>query len=132
VLTSGRRFVALKLVAPPPHPGSLSRGLRMDALHETEPTDTKTTYKTSKQVQAWFLKRSRDRWKNKARQNNAELKRLRQRVADVEASRAHWRAQAESARHDIERLRPAMAEPQGRLDPLAGDASPKKSTPFPA
>ena len=100
----------------------------MDGPTGTEPTDDKTTYKTSKQVQAWFLKRSRDRWKQKAGRNNAELKRLRQRVADLEASRAHWRQQAEDARQEVERLRPAMA----RLERQADDASQKKRTPSPA
>ena len=104
----------------------------MDGPTGTEQDDSKTTYKTSKQVQAWFLKRSRDRWKKKARQNNAELKRLRQRVADVDASRAHWREQAESARQEIERLQPAMAELQARLDQQAEDASQKKGMPSPA
>jgi predicted nucleic acid-binding Zn-ribbon protein len=104
----------------------------MDGPTGTEPTDGKTTYTTSKQVQAWFLKRSRDRWKQKARQNNAELKRLRQRVADVEASRAHWREQAETAQQAIERLQPAMAPLQARLDQQAEDASQKKRTPSPA
>jgi predicted nucleic acid-binding Zn-ribbon protein len=98
----------------------------------TEPTDDKTTYKTSKQVQAWFLKRSRDRWKQKARQNNAELKRLRQRAADLEASRAHWRQQAETAQHQSQRLQSSIAELQARLDQRADDASQKKGTPSPA
>jgi chromosome segregation ATPase len=101
----------------------------MDGPTGTEQDGNKTSYTTSKQVQAWFLKRSRDRWKNKARRNNAELKRLRQRVADLEASRAHWRQQAETARHEIERLQPSIAERQAGLDPQADDASQRKGTP---
>ncbi len=104
----------------------------MDGSTGTEPTDDKTPYKTSKQVQAWFLKRSRDRWKQKARQNNAELKRLRQRVADLEASRTHWRQQAETAQHQSQILQSASAELQARLDQQAEDASQKKGTPSPA
>jgi predicted nucleic acid-binding Zn-ribbon protein len=104
----------------------------MDGPTGTEPTDDKTTYKTSKQVQAWFLKRSRDRWKHKARRNNAELKRLRQRVADLEASRTHWRQQAEAARHESQRLQSSRAELQARLDRQAEDASQKNGTLCPA
>jgi uncharacterized protein YlxW (UPF0749 family) len=45
----------------------------------------------------WFLKRSRDGWKQKYQQLKAEAKRLQNRVADVTKSRDRWRAQAEAA-----------------------------------
>jgi|SRR5689334_227545 hypothetical protein len=104
----------------------------MDGPTGTEQDDNKAPYTTSKQVQAWFLKRSRDRWKKKATRNNAELKRLRQRVADVDASRDHWRQQAESARREADRLRSVRDELQDRLDRQDEDASQKKRTPSPA
>jgi hypothetical protein len=97
-LTSGGQFVALRIVGPWRHPGRFVRRHRVDAQAGTDQADNKPTYTTSKQVQAWFLGRSRDRWKNKATQKNAEIKRLRQRAGDVEASRADWRARAEAAR----------------------------------
>ena len=104
----------------------------MDAPTGTEQPDEKRSYTTSKQVQAWFLGRRRDRWKNKAQQKNAELKRLRQRVADVEASRAHWRETAEAAQEEIERLQAQNAQFQARLDRQAEDAAKKKGPISPA
>jgi len=104
----------------------------MDAETGTEQPHQKRSYTTTKQVQAWFLGRSRDRWKNKARHNHAELKRLRQRVADVEASRAHWRQTAETARQEIERLQAQTAHLQARLDQQAEDAAKKKGPTSPA
>src|SRR3954468_20962595 len=98
----------------------------MDAQAGADQADNKPTYTTSKQVQAWFLGRSRDRWKIKATQKNAEIKRLRQRADDVEASRAHWRAKAEAAQREIERLKGENAQWQARLDRLADEAAKKK------
>ena len=37
----------------------------MDVPTGTDPEDKPSAYKTSKQVQAWFLGRSRDLWKKK-------------------------------------------------------------------
>jgi chromosome segregation ATPase len=104
----------------------------MDTQARTDQADHKPTYTTSKQVQAWFLGRSRDRWKKKATQKNAEIKRLRQRADDVEASRAHWRAKAEAAQQEIERLQREKAQLQARLDRMADEASPKKRPNCPA
>ena len=104
----------------------------MDAQPGADQADHKPTYTTSKQVQAWFLGRSRDRWKEKATRKNAEIKRLRQRADDVEASRAHWRAKAEAAQQEIERLQGEKAQLQARLDRLAEEASQKKRPNGPA
>jgi uncharacterized protein (DUF3084 family) len=94
----------------------------MDAMPETCPKDEQPGYKTSKQVQAWFLGRSRDRWKQKYMDLKADSKRLSQRVADVSRSRDRWRREAES-------LRAQSAELQARLDASAGDASQKNVRP---
>lgn len=104
----------------------------MDAQTGTDEADDKPPYTTSKQVQAWFLGRSRDRWKHKAQQKNAELKRLRQRVADVETSRTRWRETAETAQQEIERLQAQNAQLLARLDQQAEDASKKKRPTSPA
>jgi len=48
-------------------------------------------YTTPKWVQAWFLGRSRDRWKAKYKQLKADAKRLQNRVNDVTRSREKWR-----------------------------------------
>jgi predicted nucleic acid-binding Zn-ribbon protein len=104
----------------------------MGARTGTDHADNPPTSTTSKQVQAWFLRLSRDRWKNKAQQKNAELKRLRQRVADVDASRTRGRETAEATPGEIERLRAQDARLQARLDQQAEDASKKKRPTSPA
>src|SRR5919202_4305914 len=104
----------------------------MDTQAGTDQADQKPTYTTSKQVQAWFLGRSRDRWKKKATQKNAEIQRLRQRADDVETSRAHWRAKAEAAQQEIERLQTETAQLQARLDRRADEAAQKKRPNGPA
>jgi hypothetical protein len=73
------------------------------AAHSPEP-DGKSTFTTSKQVQAWFLRRSRDLWKTKYTDLKLELKRVRQRVADIDRSRVQWRRKAEDAGQQIEAL----------------------------
>jgi hypothetical protein len=87
----------------------------MDGTTPTEQHD-KPAYKTSKQVQAWFLGRSRDRWKNKYAELKVQSKRLRQQVADVCRSRADWRSKAEAALREAQELRTQLAELRARLD----------------
>ena len=53
-------------------------------------------YTTPHRVQAWFLGRSRDRWKQKYMDLKAEAGRLQRRVADVGKSREKWRDEAEA------------------------------------
>lgn len=87
----------------------------MDGTTRTEQPD-KPAYKTSKQVQAWFLGRSRDLWKNKYAKLKVESKRLRQQVADVGRSRADWRSKAEAALREAQALQIQLAELRAQLD----------------
>ena len=57
-------------------------------------------YTTPRWVQAWFLQRSRDRWKYKYKQLKVEAKRLANRVNDVSKSREHWREQVQALREE--------------------------------
>ena len=91
----------------------------MDAAADSSDLDGKPVYTTSKQVQAWFLRRSRDLWKAKSADLKLELKRVRQRVADVDRSRAQWRRRAEDAGRQLEALRAENA----RLRAAADDAT---------
>jgi chromosome segregation ATPase len=61
-------------------------------------------YKTSHRIQAWFLARSRKRWKNKYQELKVETKRLKNRVADVTKSRAKWREQSEQLTRRVREL----------------------------
>jgi chromosome segregation ATPase len=76
----------------------------MDAATHSPEQDGKPAYTTSKQVQAWFLRRSRDLWKTKYADLKLEFKGLRQRVADIDRSRAQWRRKAEDAGQQLEAL----------------------------
>jgi chromosome segregation ATPase len=98
----------------------------MDVPTGTDPPDKPSAYKTSKQVQAWFLGRSRDLWKKKHAELKVEFKRLQQQVADVCRSRADWRGKAEAAGREVQELRAQIAELQTRLDALS-EESQKKS-----
>jgi chromosome segregation ATPase len=88
----------------------------MDTAVPSSDQDSKPAYTTSKQVQAWFLRRSRDLWKNKYAELKLELKRFRQRVADVDRSRAQWRCQAEAARRQVEELQAENARLRAAAD----------------
>jgi predicted nucleic acid-binding Zn-ribbon protein len=97
----------------------------MDTTTRTCPQGKEPSYTTSKQVQAWFLGRSRNRWKKKYAELKLESKRLKQRVADVCTSRTDWRSQAEAARQEAQELRTRNAELQAQLDALAKEAQKK-------
>lgn len=101
----------------------------MDVSTPTCQQDQEPAYTTSKQVQAWFLRRSRDGWKKKYAQLKVESKRLNQRVADVCSSRAGWRSEAETARREAQELRARNAALQAQLDALADEAQKKSSRP---
>jgi chromosome segregation ATPase len=98
----------------------------MDVPTGTDPPVKPSAYKTSKQVQAWFLSRSRDLWKKKYAELKVEFKRLQQQVADVCRSRADWRGKAEAAGREVQELRAQIAELQTRWDGLS-EESQKKS-----
>jgi hypothetical protein len=74
---------------------------RMDASTEKAPT---AEYTTPYRVQAWFLGRSRDLWKQKYMDLKAEAGRLERRVADVGTSREKWRDEAEELRRRVQEL----------------------------
>jgi chromosome segregation ATPase len=99
----------------------------MDATTQTCQKEKQPAYTTSKQVQAWFLGRSRNRWKEKCAKLRAQAKRLRQRVADACKSRTAWRTEAEASRREAQELRTQNAVLQAQLDALADSAQKKRS-----
>jgi SMC interacting uncharacterized protein involved in chromosome segregation len=66
--------------------------------------DNNGKYVTSKQVQAWFLGRSRQRWKQKYKELKSFAKRLQNRVNDVSKSRENWRLKAEALARRVREL----------------------------
>jgi predicted nucleic acid-binding Zn-ribbon protein len=97
--------------------------LHMDAANLEE---SQGTYKTSHRVQAWFLGRSRQRWKKKYKELKVENKRLKNRVADVTKSREKWRQQAEGLSRQVQELQAKNAALQEQ------DAALKKYGPLSA
>lgn len=59
---------------------------------------------TRPRLLAQCFERSRDLWKNKYQAANAEVKRFRDNVRDVQQSRQMWREQAELAQSEQQRL----------------------------
>jgi DNA-binding transcriptional regulator GbsR (MarR family) len=56
--------------------------------------DRKVEYSTPHRVQAWFLQRSRNKWKKKYMELKADQKRLQNRLNDVTKSREQWREES--------------------------------------
>jgi len=69
----------------------------------------KPKYTTPRWVQAWFLGRSRERWKGKYKTLKSEAKRLQNRVNDVSKSREKWRRRAEALEAENAALREQAA-----------------------
>ena len=90
----------------------------MDASNLEE---EKAKYKTSHRVQAWFLGRSRDRWKDKYQELKVDAKRLQNRVADVTKSREKWREQTEQLTQRIQELEAQNAALQEQAAALKKD-----------
>ena len=97
----------------------------MDVQQGTGQPDKAPGYTTSKQVQAWSPRRSRDLWKKNYAELKAESKRLKQRVADVCESRDGWRNEAGATRREVQGLRAQIAELQAQLEARAQDAQKK-------
>lgn len=92
----------------------------MDVLGQQ---DDKVEYKTSRRVQAWFLGRSRARWKRKYRELKVEAKKLVNQVLDVRKSRAKWREEARQLSQRVQELEAQNAALQKQV------AAPKKDGP---
>jgi uncharacterized protein YlxW (UPF0749 family) len=69
----------------------------------------KKRYTTSRRIQAWFLRRSRDKWKDKYKQLKVRAKRLQNSVNDVKRSRESWRQQVEKLEAENAALREQAA-----------------------
>jgi predicted nucleic acid-binding Zn-ribbon protein len=80
----------------------------MDA-HLSQEGNGGKKFTTPRWVQAWFLGRSRDKWKAKYKALKAEAKRLANRVNDVSKSREHWRQQVRALREENAVLREQAA-----------------------
>ena len=90
----------------------------MDAISQD---GNRRKYTTTHQVQAWFLGRSRDKWKQKYKRLKVDAKRLLNRVNDVTRSRESWRERVQKLEAENAALREqAAAKKYG----LRGGATP--------
>jgi SMC interacting uncharacterized protein involved in chromosome segregation len=80
-------------------------------------------YTTPTRVQAWFLGRSRDRWKHKYQELKVQAKRLQNRVNDVTKSRELWRHEAEQLRQRVRELETQTAALQEQAPALKKDGT---------
>ena len=83
----------------------------------------KRKYTTAARVQAWFLGRSRDRWKRKHQELKRQAKRLQNRVNDVARSREKWRGEAEQLRRRVQELEAAALRQQDAAEKKDGAAA---------
>jgi SMC interacting uncharacterized protein involved in chromosome segregation len=84
------------------HVGRIKKEYHMDVVGQEDRQEKK--YTTPAHVQAWFLGRSRERWKRKYKGLKIDTKRLQNRVNDVSKSRAKWREQAEQLSRRVQEL----------------------------
>ena len=78
----------------------LDKEIRMDATKQDD-----REFSSPPWAQRWFLKRSRDLWKQKYMGVKADVKRQANRVNDVTKSRDKWRAQYEEAQQQLKTLK---------------------------
>jgi predicted nucleic acid-binding Zn-ribbon protein len=82
----------------------------------TTPEEAKKVYITPRWVQAWFLKRSRDNWKEKYMGIKKDSKRLHNRVNDVTKSREKWRQETLLLRQRVAQLEAQTNQLQEELE----------------
>jgi hypothetical protein len=86
----------------------------MDAMSQE---GKKVRYCTPPRVQAWFLSRSREKWKRKCKELKKDAKRWQNRVNDVTRSRESWRQRAAELAAENAALREQAAKKKsGRSD----------------
>lgn len=61
------------------------------------------------------FRKSRDNWKQKCQAAKVEMRALRDRLRDLEASRSKWRRDAEQSQQEQQRLQEQMARLQSQL-----------------
>jgi len=86
--------------------------------------DEPVKYTTPPRVQAWFLGRSRARWKRKYQKLKVEAKRLQNNANDLTKSRAKWRAEARELEQRVQELAAQNATLQQQIAALKKDGAP--------
>lgn len=83
--------------------------------------DDRQKYTTPARVQAWFLHRSRENWKQKYKDVKSNEKRLQNRVNDVTKSRDRWREEKDALAKRVRELEAENAALQEQLAALKKD-----------
>lgn len=79
------------------------------------------SYKSSKQALAWFFRKSRDGWREKALGLRQEIKVLKVRVADVSKARDSWRGRQEEAERQLKAAEQRTRELEAELEQLRAE-----------
>jgi hypothetical protein len=99
---------------------------------EINAPEAATGYTSRPGALIWCFRKSRDRWKQKSQSLKVELKRVKNRAADLTKSREKWKLQAEQGVADVAALNAQIAALRAELAPRAeSDAAKKKGTPAP-
>src|ERR1043165_7211505 len=91
----------------------MDKEIRMDATQQDE-----CRYQSPSWAQRWFLKRSRDLWKQKYMGVKVEVKKQTNRANDVAKSRDKWHAQAKQLQQELDTLKAEHAALQQQLADL--------------
>jgi hypothetical protein len=75
------------------------------------------SYRSPARVLAAWFRDSRDAWKGKFQERQAELKRLKVRVSDVVQSREHWKHQAQRREQELAALQAEVEQLRQRVSP---------------
>jgi len=103
----------------------MDKEIQMSGPIQDEP---RRKYTTPAYVQAWFLQKSRDNWKNKYSLVKDDARQLKNRMSDVEKSREQWRERAKNAARRLEELEAQNAALQEEVAALKKDGQPTGST----
>jgi uncharacterized protein YlxW (UPF0749 family) len=83
----------------------------------------KPEYSTCYRIQAWFLSRSRDNWRQKYKKLKSDAKRLQNRVNDATRGREKWKKEAQELEKELATLREQVALKKSGCDSGGGSAS---------
>jgi chromosome segregation ATPase len=85
-----------------------------------------SAYRSPTRVLADWFRKSRDNWKQKYMDLQAELKRFKVRAYDLEKSREHWKEQAVAHQQQIAALQAQVEQLQAQVSEVEADSAVKK------
>ena len=87
-----------------------------ETLSPIVPQEKKRTFRSPMRSLVRFFRASRDRWREKCKQRNVEIKRLKNRVNDQKRSRENWKQRAKRAESEMALLQSQLLETQQEVE----------------